>query len=179
MASTENISKFNFSSFWNGLPGWQKKLMIALIILIIIILVVAIIKKVNKDAQRLSDEALAGRNEEERKQNIEKGMKLSYPPSQYPAFANQIYDGMKYGIGDDYGNVRDTLMKMNNDLDVNELVKWFKTRQSYVFGIPQGDPKDMFTMVKSELGSEWGGLYSGKLKAVNDDWKKKGIKYSF
>ena len=86
---------------------------------------------------------------------------------------------MKYCVGDDYGSVRDTLMKLKNDLDVNLVVKAFGQRQGYCFGIPAGEPKDLFTFVRSELGSEYGGITSYKMDAINKDWAKKGIKYKF
>src|SRR4051812_28061418 len=49
---------------------------------------------------------------------LQKKMTPSYNASQYLVFANEAYEGMKYGLGDDYGNVRDVLQKMKNDLDV-------------------------------------------------------------
>lgn len=105
------------------------------------------------------------------------GMKASYPDVQYMTFANIIYEGMKYTVSDDYATVADTLKKMNNDLDVMKLVKAFGSRQDYTFAIPEGSPKDLFTFVKSELGSEWGGLTSYRITSINDNWKKKGITY--
>lgn len=101
----------------------------------------------------------------------------TFKPSNYLAFANSIYEGTKYGIGDNYGAVRDLLMKMNNDLDVLLMVKAYGARQGYVFGIPQGEPKDLFTTIRNELGNEFFGLTSSKLDAINQNWKKKGIKY--
>jgi len=114
---------------------------------------------------------------EKEKQALQKKYKLSYNPSQYPAFANIIYESTKYGIGDNYGAVVDTLKKLKNDLDVNQLIKVYGTKQNYIFGIPQGAPRDLFTNVRAELGNEYGGLTSYKLDAINKDWAKKGIKY--
>ena len=135
-------------------------------------------KKLSKNDKEKSDLDIKKETQKEYDKNI-KTMKPSFLPSQYPTMANQIYEGMKYCIGDDYGSVRDNLMKLKNDLDVNLLAKAFGTRQGYCFGIPAGDTKDLFTFVKSELGSEYGGLTSYKLDAVNKDWAKKGIKYRF
>ena len=86
---------------------------------------------------------------------------------------------MKYAVGDDYGSVRDILMTMKNDLDVLLLTRAFGKKQAYAFGIPQGEPKDLFTFVRAELGNEYGGLTSYKMDAINKDWEKKGIKYKF
>ena len=104
--------------------------------------------------------------------------KLTYPASQYLLFANLLNESMKYGIGDNYNAVVDTLKKMQNDKDVQTLLKAYGQRQGYVFGIPAGEPADLFTTIKKELGNEWGGLTSYKVDKINDDWKKKKIKYT-
>lgn len=114
---------------------------------------------------------------EKEKKALEKKYKLSFNPSQYPAFANIIYESTKYGIGDNYGAVVDTLKKLKNDLDVNQLIKVYGTKQNYIFGIPQGAPRDLFTNLRAELGNEYGGLTSYRINQINNDWSKKGIKY--
>lgn len=107
-----------------------------------------------------------------------RGLSPTYPESQYGIFANQIYDGMRYVAGDDYDKVESNLKKMNNNLDVAMLIKAFGFRQDYAFGVPTGEPKDLFTFVNSELGNEYGGLWSGRVKGINSDWKKKNITYT-
>lgn len=108
---------------------------------------------------------------------LQKKYKATFQPSNYLAFANSIYEGTKYGIGDNYGAVRDVLKKMQNDLDVLLLIKAYGARQNYIFGIPQGEKRDLFTNIREELGNEFFGLSSSKLDAINTDWKKKNIKY--
>jgi hypothetical protein len=114
---------------------------------------------------------------EKEKKELQKKYKLSFNPSQYPAFANIIYESTKYGIGDNYGAVVDTLKKLKNDLDVNMLIQVYGAKQNYIFGIPQGAPRDLFTNLRAELGNEYGGLTSYRLNKINEDWAKKGIKY--
>jgi len=126
-----------------------------------------------------ANKALEKANESELVQNKNKGLKLTFPASQYNSMANQIYEGMRYCLGDDYSSVEKTLMKMKNDLDVNYLVKAFGKRQGYCFGSEEGDLRDLFTFVRSELGTEYGGLSDSRLVNVNKDWAKKGIKYKF
>lgn len=106
-----------------------------------------------------------------------KGLRATFPDTQYMIFANQIYEGMRYAIGDDYATVEKNMKKMMNDLDVALLIKAFGFRQDYAFGIPTGDPKDLFTFVLSELGDEYGGLTSYRVKSINADWKNKSISY--
>jgi hypothetical protein len=104
--------------------------------------------------------------------------KLTYPLSNYLLFANLLDESMRYGIGDNYKAVVNTLQKMNNNKDVLQLIKAYGNRQGYVFGIPSGNPKDLFTTIKAELGNEYAGLTSYKVDQINNDWKKKKISYS-
>lgn len=106
-----------------------------------------------------------------------KNNKLSYAPSQYEQFANIIYNSTMYGLGDNYAAVRDTLKLMKNNADVAKLIIVYGSRQNYIFSIPQGGKRDLFTNLQAELGDEFFGLYSGKLNAIRDDWAKKGITY--
>ena len=71
----------------------------------------------------------------------QKNNKLSYVPSQYEQFANIIYNSTMYGLGDNYGAVRDVLKLMKNNADVAKLITTYGSRQNYVFGIPQGEKK--------------------------------------
>jgi hypothetical protein len=106
-----------------------------------------------------------------------KKAKLSYPLSQYSAWANIIYNSTMYGLGDNYGAVKQVLLLMKNDADVLKLVQEYGSRQNYVFGIPQGEKRDLFTNLRAELGDEYFGLYTGKLNDINADWTKKKISY--
>lgn len=105
------------------------------------------------------------------------GVRASYPDSQYETIANTIYNSMRYAAGDDYATVELKLKEMKNNLDVAKLIKAFGKRQDYFFGIPTGDPMDLFTYVQKELGNDYAGLTNYRVKNVNADWKKKGITY--
>lgn len=128
-----------------------------------------------KNAQEQSNQQIANQSAKELAEYL-KNTKLSYPISQYDAMANQIYEGTKYGIGDNYPMVSKTLRMMKNNADVAKLIQAYGARQNYVFGIPVGEKKDLFTNVRSELGSNFG-FFSGHITDINDDWAKKGIKY--
>jgi len=106
-----------------------------------------------------------------------KKYKLTYSPANYLAFANTIYEGTKYGLGDNYEAVETTLLKMNNDADVAKLIQAYGSRQNYIFGIPAGEKRDLLTNLRAELGSDFGGVTSYRLDRVNKNWKLKRIKY--
>lgn len=129
-----------------------------------------------KNEQEQTNQQIVQQAEKEKKE-LEKKFKLTFPVSQYPIFANLIYESTKYGIGDNYGAVVTTLKKLKNDLDVATLIKAYGSRQNYIFGIPAGEKRDLFTNIKAELGNEYGGLTSYRIDQINNDWQKKGIKY--
>lgn len=108
---------------------------------------------------------------------VQQGLRPSYEYGQYPMFANIIYESTKYGLGDSYGTVVDTLKKMLNNLDVALLIKSYGTKQNYVFGIPSGEKRDLFTNIQAELGNEYGGVTSYRINQINNDWLSKGITY--
>ena len=128
------------------------------------------------EAEKRNREIIDNINNDIREQET-KGVRPTFPDSQYNAFANTIYEGMRYAVGDDYGAVELTLKKMINDLDVAKLIKAFGLRQDYAFGIPTGEPKDLITFVNSELGDDYGGLTNYRVKRINEDWASKGITY--
>ena len=141
-----------------------------------LILLYKMYKTIFKSAQEQTNQQIVNEANKELQTYLKK-YKLSYAPSQYAAFANVIYESTKYGIGDNYGAVVDTLKKMRNNADVATLVKVYGSRQNYVFGIPAGEKRDLFTNIKAELGNEYGGLTSYRVRQINDDWTKKGITY--
>lgn len=168
--------KTGLKNMTEGLPSWAKGVIAVAVVAGVGFVLFKVYKRIKgekEDRQRIKDV------NQEIENAIKKGQKKSFPDSTYQSRANQIYEGMKYGIGDDYASVRNILMTMKNDLDVLSLNKAFGKRQAYVFGIPQGEPKDLFTFVRAELGNEYGGVSSAKMDAVNKDWQKKGIKYQF
>lgn len=114
---------------------------------------------------------------EKEKKELQKKFKLSFTPTQYAQFANIIYESTKYGIGDNYGAVVDIMKNLKNDLDINKLITVYGKKQNYVFGIPAGAPRDLFTNIRAELGDEYFGLTSYRINQINNDWAKKGIKY--
>lgn len=115
--------------------------------------------------------------EDDIKKFAKQGLKPSFEISQYPIFANIIYESTKYGIGDSYGTVVDTLTQLKNNLDVALLIKAYGTKQNYVFGIPTGEKRDLFTNIQAELGNEYGGITSYRITQINNNWSSKGITY--
>ena len=104
-------------------------------------------------------------------------------PSEADKKNRKLFDNVNKEIssyqqnGQSQATVELTMKKMKNNLDVAKLIKAFGKRQDYFFGIPVGDPMDLFTYVQKELGNDYLGLTNYRVKNINEDWKKKGITY--
>lgn len=100
------------------------------------------------------------------------GQQQTYPDAQYNFMADAIYEGMRYSsISDDYNSVVITLKKMMNNLDVALTVVAYGLRQEYNFGIPDGQPRNLFEQFSNDLD---GTSYQ---QQVNTDWASKNISY--
>lgn len=141
-----------------------------------VFLTYSLFNKLFNNEQAKSNLLIQSKAEQELK-NFQQSQKLTYLPSQYEQFANIIYNSTMYGIGDNYGAVRDVLKLMKNNSDVAKLILAYGSRQNYVFGIPQGEKRDLFTNIRAELGDEYFGIYTGKLEEIRNDWAKKKITY--
>lgn len=164
-------------NYYSELPSWAKGVVVIGGGLVLYLIGSRVIKTVFPSEQQKRNRELAKNVDEEIKDLSKRGIKPSFVDSNYNTFANTIYNGMRYAVGDDYGIVETTLKKMKNDIDVAKLIKAFGERQNYAFGIPTGSAMDLFTFVQSELGNEWFGITNYRVKSVNTDWKSKGISY--
>jgi hypothetical protein len=163
--------------YYKDLPAWAKGVVIVGGVAVVVFVGMKIGKAVFPSEKKRKEKELEEDLKDDIKEFEEKGQRQTYPDSSYLAFANTIYDSVRYCAGDDYGNVVDTCRKMMNDVDVAKLQKAYGTRQRYCFGLPQGDKLDLFSTIQAELGQEWAGLTSYRVKQINEDWAKKGIKY--
>ena len=171
------MAKTSAYKIYSELPSWAKGVVIIGGGLALYLIGSKVVKAVFPSEQQKRNRELVKNIDGEIKDLSKNGIKPSFVDSNYNTFANTIYNGMRYAVGDDYGIVEATLKKMKNDLDVAKLVKAFGERQNYAFGIPTGNPLDLFTFVQSELGNEWFGVTNYRIKSINADWKSKGITY--
>jgi hypothetical protein len=141
-----------------------------------VFLTYTLFNKLFGNAQATSN-ALIQTNAQKELENFLKTQKLTYMPSQYEQFANIIYNATMYGIGDNEKAVVDTMKLMKNNADVGKLITTYGSRQNYVFGIPQGEKKDLFTNIREVLGNEFFGIYTPKLEELRADYTKKKITY--
>jgi hypothetical protein len=164
-------------SYYQSLPSWAKGVIVVGGAVIVSYAGFKLFRKIFPSAEEKKNKELAKNIDSEIQKNLSNGMKPSFSDAQYGLFANTVYDSMRYAIGDDYGKVVTVLKQMKNNLDVEKLIKVFGNKQNYVFGLPAGEPKDLFTFVSSELGNEYFGVTSYRVTDINKDWAKKGISY--
>lgn len=164
-------------TYYSELPAWAKGIVVVGGGVVAFLVLRKVFKAVFPSEKQRRNQQLT-QNVSSEIRNLEfQGQKPSYAESQYLTFANTIFNGVRYCVGDDYGTVEDTLKKMKNDLDVAKLVKAYGKRRRACFGIPAGGEDDLFTTLQAELGQEWGGLTNYRIDRINNDWKKKGITY--
>jgi hypothetical protein len=110
--------------------------------------------------------------------NQSDGVKPTYPLPNYDSYADTIYNALNIITGDEYSSASDTLCMMQNNLDVELLIKAFGTRPAHtklqsVWESPMG----LFAFVNTAFDARWFGLWNQDKNKVNSDWESKGITY--
>jgi len=94
-------------------------------------------------------------------------------PGEWAIIADQIYNDLRYtAISDNKDNAALQLARVKNGADVALLIKSFGKRREYYFGIPAGSEMDLQQFVTSNLSSK-------QIAAVNDNYRRKNIKFQF
>lgn len=106
------------------------------------------------------------------------GLRLSYSPLFYEQAASVIYDAFRSNFASDNDdNAIRKLKRMQNDLDILELVKAYGYRQHYyldlgILKFEDGPRRNLFQSVVEELSLS-------ELATVNNDYKAKGMTFRF
>lgn len=172
-----NNVKTKVIDYYKDLPAWAKGVVIVAGVGLVAFAGIKLGKVIFPSEARKKQKQLGRDVEQEIKDAEKKGLKPTFPDSQYLTFANTIHNSIQYCVGDDYGTVVVICKRMMNDLDVAKLIKAYGTRQRYCFGAPAGGKDDLFTAIQAELGQEYGGITNYRVKQINSDWAKKGITY--
>jgi len=162
--------------YYNDLPAWSKGVVVVGGLLLAYFVGKKVVNFIFPSANQKRNQELA-KNIANEIARLKRTKTQSFPDSQYLTFANKIFDGMRYCVGDDYGGVEETMKKMNNDLDVALLIQAYGFRQRSCFGLDFQPIYDLFTSVQAELGNEWGGLTNYRVDSINNNWARKGITY--
>jgi len=128
----------------------------------------------------ITKSAEAAKQEEENKKAIENYLKPSpadgtptKSAGEWGILANSLYRSMRFSfIDDDYDEALIVLKTPKNEADMKLLIKAFGFRQEYSFGMPDGPPKDLVQMVKSNLSRKY-------KDAINAAYRDRKIKIRF
>lgn len=92
---------------------------------------------------------------------------------EWALIAGQIYEDLKYSaIDDNKSDAAFQVSRVKNDADVATLIQQFGKRQEYFFGLAVGDLKTLPQFITSNLSRS-------QIAAVNDNYRRKNIKFSF
>jgi len=129
------------------------------------------IVKTNEEIQKEKSEVA---NIEEIEKNLNaRGIELSRSKAEFDQIANAIYNSLRFSaVADDKEEAGYQISRIQNDADAIYLVKTFGKRQEYLFGIPSGSPMGLTEFITSNLSRE-------KINLINDNYKRKGIKFRF
>lgn len=111
--------------------------------------------------------------EDEQNELEKEGETLSFPLLQYSSYADQIQDNLdKSSIADDKDLVEDVLLRMENTIDVLQLIKAYGKRQRYFFGIPDGSATNLSQTILDEFKST-------RINRVNKEYESRFINFQF
>lgn len=116
------------------------------------------------------DSNLSAKLLEETEKKLRKTMQPSKTELEWQNIAQAIYQDLKYSSLDD--NKSDAvyqICRVQNDLDVLLLLKYFGKRQEYAFGIPTGSPQTLQEFIISNIDEK------GK-NSIAWNYANKGIK---
>jgi len=92
---------------------------------------------------------------------------------EWTIIADKIYEDLKFsGASDDKKDAGYQVARVQNDADIAVLYKAFGKRQEYYFGIPYGGLRDLMAFITSNLSSD-------AIATINDNYKRKNIKFRF
>ncbi len=93
--------------------------------------------------------------------------------AEWKVIADQIYNDLRYSaIDDDKESAGYQVSRVKNDADFWILFQQFKKRREYIFGVPTGSLMNLQQFINSNLSKE-------KIAKINDNYRRKGIKFRF
>jgi hypothetical protein len=159
--------------YYQGLPSWARGIVVVGGLVLVYIVGSTIYKKVfpaplPADIQNNNNDI----------SNFSTTETPTYPSSQYDNFATDISNSVG-ALSYDSATVKETLMKMMNNLDVALLIKAYGIRYDYKLPVlgNMGDPYDVLAVSRHIIDGDLYGLHSSRADDVNNDWASKGITY--
>lgn len=119
-----------------------------------------------KKAERASINAIAANIEA-----VRTAQKTTKPDGEWASIGEMIFRDLRYAsAGDNKADAVYQACRVKNDADFWTLYKYFGRRQETWFGvIPDGDPKDLIQMLKTNLSS-------AQIVTINGNYSRKQMK---
>jgi hypothetical protein len=90
----------------------------------------------------------------------------------WASIANRIHEALRYSAASDNKSEAERLLKLpKNDADVALLIDTYGKRQTRFFGLPEGGLRTLPELLSSNE------LKGSRIRSINTDYEKKGIKY--
>jgi len=100
-------------------------------------------------------------------------IKQTKTDTEWKAIADQIYADLRYSaLDDNKGDAGYQVARVKNDTDFWLLFKYFAKRREYLFGIPSGSLMNLQQFIVSNLAKS-------EIDKINDNYRRKGIKFRF
>lgn len=135
-------------------------------IIIVLIILVIVYRIVNWIIVKIKTNKLENQIQSEQNAFENSGQKLTFMPSQYSTFSDQLQQAFQYS-GTEEGTVIDIISKMKNDLDILELNKAFGKRDIYFWGFTYSF--SLPEAIRDEMD----------VKEVNEILQSKNIQYRY
>ena len=173
----EKIASF-FSSgegTGGGLPSWAKGILAVGGAAVVFFVIRGILKKVKEQSETKENRQTVIQQNQEKKDLENQGMKLTYPKSQYKAWADALEN--EFSGCDPFNKSRHLIFeitdKIKNDLDFLELQTAFNIRKYDQCGWGAGD---ITANLPKAINDE---LNAAEIEVANNRLKSKGIKYTW
>jgi hypothetical protein len=93
--------------------------------------------------------------------------------AEWKIIADQIYNDLRYSaVSDNKDSAGYQVSRVKNNADFWILFQQFKKRREYLFGVPSGSLMNLQQFINSNLSKD-------KIAKINDNYRRKGIKFRF
>jgi len=159
------------STYYSGLPSWAKGVLAVAVVAGIAGVVYVLYKKTKDVKEDKTNKAENTAAESELSQEIRKGIKPTYPKSQYDSYANSIHEAMN-GSGTDENLIKRVFANLKNNADFLSLTSAYGTRT-----VDGGTfAPDYKGTLSGSLSHE---LSNDDIRDINVSMQRKGITYKF
>lgn len=93
--------------------------------------------------------------------------------AEWQIIADQIYNDLRYSaVSDNKADAGYQVARVKNNADFWQLYKLFGKRREYLFGLPSGGLMDLAQFIRGNLSAK-------AIATINDNYKRKNIKFRF